>query len=166
MDWRISIPARGLMVETTAWSVEDVFVQGRASAADVPIHFARSANPGALDGLDDHQKAWLAAQNFSGAAKRHVLVPGADGRLASVVLGLGDDQQGEPSGPSEMLTGLLAAALPAGTYRFASDSEQAFLAQLAWALGAYSFSRYRTKRDGGERAKLRLGGSDAARVIN
>ncbi len=154
------------MVETTAWSVKDVFVQGPQSAADVPIHFARSANPAALVGLDDHQKAWLAAQTFSGAAKRHVLIPGSDGTIASVVFGLGDGHQGEPSGPSEMLTGLLSATLPAGTYRFASDLDETFLAQLAWALGAYSFSRYRNKKDGGERAKLRLGGADAARVIN
>jgi leucyl aminopeptidase len=65
-----------------------------------------------------------------------------------------------------MLTGLLASALPSGTYRFASEPQDAFLAQLAWALGAYSFSRYRAKNGGKERARLRLEGADAHRVIN
>ena len=109
------------MVETTAWSVEDVFVRGPAAASDIPIYFARSDDPAALGQPADAEKAWLAAQKFSGAAKRHVLVPGADGRISSVAFGVGDGHQGEPSGPSELLAGLLAQALPAGTYRFASD---------------------------------------------
>ncbi|HEY8193643.1 MAG TPA: leucyl aminopeptidase family protein [Hyphomicrobium sp.] len=154
------------MIETTAWSVKDVFMQGPAAAADVPIYFARSADPGALGTLSDHQKAWLAAQKFSGAAKRHVLIPSAEGGIASVVFGLGDGRHGEPSGPSELLTGLLPAALPAGNYHFASETADAELAELAWALGAYSFSRYRRKDTSAGRAKLRLPSAGAPRVIN
>lgn len=155
------------MVKTTAWSVKDVFAEGPVADADVPIYFARSADPGALGELTDRQKAWLAAQKFSGAAKRHVLLPGDDGEIASVVLGLGGERNGEPSGPSEMLAGLLAPVLPAGTYRFASETNAGFLAQLAWALGAYSFSHYKSKAGtGNARSKLRLDGENAARVIN
>jgi leucyl aminopeptidase len=155
------------MVKTTAWSVKDVFAEGPAATADVPIYFARSADPGALGELTDRQKAWLAAQKFSGGAKRHVLLPGDDGEIASVVFGLGGGRNGEPSGPSEMLAGLLAPILPAGTYRFASETDSGFLAQLAWALGAYSFSRYKSKASASNaRPKLRLESANAERVIN
>lgn len=158
--------ARGMMVETTAWSAKEVFATGAAEATDIPIYFASSAEPGPVGGFSDQQKAWLAAQKFSGAAKRHLLLPDAGGGIGSVVLGLGDGQQGEPSGPSELLTGLLAANLPAGTYRLASDGGTSDLAELAWALGGYSFSRYRKKDKAGERAKLRVAGSSSAPVIN
>lgn len=154
------------MVETTAWSAADTFALGAAAADDIPIHFV---GPDGLDGigaLDEAQRAWLAAQKFSGGAKRTVLIPSAEGKIAAVAFGIGDSQQGEPSGPSELLAGLLSSALPAGTYRFASELTHKQLADLAWALGAYSFSRYRHKESGGGRAKLRLAEADADRVIN
>jgi leucyl aminopeptidase len=155
-----------MMVETTAWSAKDVFAMGSTETGDIPIHLVSSADPGPVAGLSDQQKAWLAAQKFSGAAKRHLLLPNSDGGIAAVVLGIGDGQQGDPSGPSEMLTGLLSASLPAGTYRLASEDERADLAELAWALGGYSFSRYRRKEKAGERAKLRISQSGAAPAIN
>lgn len=163
--YEIDVLARGMMVETTAWSAKDVFVTGAAAASDIPIYLASSADPGPVGGLSDQQKAWLAAQKFSGAAKRHLLIPSPDGGIGSVILGVGDGQQGEPSGPSEMLTGLLPASLPAATYRLASDTSAADLAELAWALGGYSFSRYR-RRENAERARLRIAESGAAPVIN
>jgi leucyl aminopeptidase len=153
------------MVETTAWSVEEVFERGPAGTSDIPIRFVRSDDPEALASLDDIQKAWLAAQKFTGNAKRHVLIPAIDGRIATVVFGLGDGEQGEPSGPSELLAGCLASSLPVGTYDLVSGGD-AGLASLAWALGAYSFSRYRPTSQKTERAKLRLDDAKAARIIN
>ena len=88
------------------------------------------------------------------------------GSIASVAFGIGNGQQGEPSGPSELLAGLLGSSLPAGTYRFASEPGQADLAALAWSLGGYSFSRYLKKDKNGSRAKLRLSGLGADRIIN
>jgi leucyl aminopeptidase len=82
------------------------------------------------------------------------------------VLGVGDGEQGEPSGPSELLTGLLAASLPAGTYRLATDASAGRLAELAWALGGYSFSRYKRKDESAERARLRIAYAGAAGVVN
>jgi leucyl aminopeptidase len=154
------------MVETAAWAVEDVFVREPTGAPDIPIYFVGSAGPEALGALDDVQKAWLAAQKFAGAAKRHVLIPGADGRISSVAFGLGDGRQGEPSGPSELLTGVLAPVLPVGAYRIASEIADPELAALAWALGAYSFSRYRLKDAGAGGARLRLAAPGAEQVIN
>jgi leucyl aminopeptidase len=153
------------MVETTAWSVENVFAREPA-ATEIPIHFAGSADPSALKSLGETEKAWLKTQRFTGAAKRHVLIPGAEGALASVAFGLGDGRQGEPSGPSELLLGALSSALPAGVYRLASETANSDLAALAWALGAYSFSRYRRKEKAADPARLRLDGAGAARIIN
>jgi leucyl aminopeptidase len=154
------------MVETTAWSAAETFALGAAAADDIPVHFVGSNGPDGIGALDDAQKAWLAAQKFSGSAKRSVLIPNAKGKIAAVAFGVGDGQQGEPSGPSELLAGLLSSALPAGTYRFASELTHQQLAALAWALGAYSFTRYRHKEMGGARAKLRLAAPDADRIIN
>jgi leucyl aminopeptidase len=155
------------MVETTAWSVRDVFARGKSGDGDIPIHFVKSDEHSKIGALDGRQKAWLEAQNFSGAAKRHVLIPGAEGAISAVALGIGDGRQGEPSGPSELLAGLLAQALPAGTYHFASDTDEAELAMLAWALGSYSFSRYRSKERGNGRALLRVAAPESAeRLIN
>lgn len=154
------------MVETTAWSAADTFALGSPDAADIPVHFIGSNGSQPAAPLDAAQQAWLAAQNFSGGAKRSVLLPNADGKVSAVAFGIGNGQQGEPSGPSELLAGLLGAGLPAGTYRIASELAQPDLAALAWALGSYSFSRYRSKGSNGTRAKLRLAAEGAERIIN
>lgn len=154
------------MVETTAWSAAETFALGAPEAADIPIHFLGSESAGKNDAFDAAQQAWLSAQGFSGAAKRSVLIPNSEGKIAAVAFGTGNGRQGEPSGPSELLTGLLGAGLPAATYRIASELAAPDLASLAWALGGYSFSRYRNKETNGARAKLRLAGADADRIIN
>lgn len=154
------------MVETTAWAAAETFALGAAATDDIPVHFVPSDGVDAIGSLDDVQRAWLKAQKFSGNAKRTVLIPGADGNIASVALGIGNGQQGEPSGPSELLAGLLGSGLPAGTYRFASELGHADLAALAWSLGAYSFSRYLKKDKNGSRAKLRLANAGSDRIIN
>jgi leucyl aminopeptidase len=153
------------MVETTAWAAAETFALGAPDASDIPVHFigSNSLQPSPLDAA---QQAWLAAQNFSGSAKRSVLLPNAEGKVSAVAFGTGNGQQGEPSGPSELLAGLLGAGLPAGTYRIASELSQPDLAALAWALGSYSFSRYRSKGPNGARAKLRLAAEGAARIVN
>jgi leucyl aminopeptidase len=154
------------MVETTAWSAADTFALGSADAGDIPVHFASPASAEAIQGLDTAQRAWLTTQGFTGSAKRAVLIPDAEGKAAAVAFGTGNWHQGEPSGPSELLAGLLGASLPSGTYRIASELSQPDLAALAWALGSYSFSRYRSKGPNGARAKLRLAAEGAERIIN
>ena len=52
------------------------------------------------------------------------------------------------------------------TYRFASDVAGDDLAPLAWALGAYSFSRYRRKDANAGRARLRLETAGASLIVN
>ncbi|MFT3733382.1 MAG: leucyl aminopeptidase family protein [Hyphomicrobium sp.] len=154
------------MVETTAWSAAETFALGASEASDIPILFMGSNKPDDAAKLDAAQQSWLAAQSFSGTAKRSVLIPDSKGKLASVAFGVGSGQQGEPSGPSELLTGLLSSSLPAGTYRIASELQHTDLAAIAWALGGYTFSRYRHKEGGAARAKLRLADEGGKRIVN
>ena len=154
------------MVETTAWSARDVFEDGAAGADDIPVWLLKQGE--SADGLSEAQRAWLAAQKFSGKAKKQTAIPSPDGAIGGIAFGLGDGGAGEPSGPSDVLAGQLAQSLPAATYVFANAERASELAAIAWGLGAYKFQRYLGKADGAQpRAKLRLpAAADAARVIN
>lgn len=155
------------MTETSAWNASDVFAEPGERERSVPIHLLRAAAP--LDGLglSEAARQWLEVQNFKGAAKKTVLLPSPGGRLEAVLLGLGDGQAGEPSGPSELLAGALASSLPAGTYHLASETGDPSLSAIAWGLGAYKFQRYRRSKDAAA-ASARLvmpENADSARVM-
>lgn len=155
------------MIETAVWNAGDVFAEGPAAAGDIPIWFVSNGEIASLADLTAEQKAWLEALKFKGGAKKHVLIPGKDGALAGVVFGAGDGMRGEPSGPSDLLAGLLSPTLPAGVYRLAKGAGNDELAALAWGLGAYRFSRYRSKQEATPRPRLRLpAGLDLASIKN
>ena len=114
----------------------------------VPVWLAR--NPGWLREapLSEAQRIWAEAQGFKGAARKHVLLPGADGALAGAVLGLGEERAGDPMDKPELAVGHLPAALPPGCYHLADDARGAELAAVAWGLGAYRFRRYKAGAGG------------------
>ena len=153
------------MFETTAWTASEVFETERD--AETPIWLA-AANASLDDlGLEPAARAWLSAQKFSGKAKKIVAAPDAGGGIAGVAFGLGGDGSGEPSGHSSLLAGALGAALPPGSYRFATAIAEPELAAIAWGLGAYAYQRYKSADAAPRRAKLRLSeGVNAARVVN
>jgi leucyl aminopeptidase len=150
-----------------ALTAADAFVAEDAEAAETPIWLVEKG--ASLDGLslDAAQRSWAAAAGFKGSAKQHLLVPAADGRLAGVLLGVGEPGvAAEPSGPPELFLGQLAPALPAGAYRLASKVQDATLAAIAWGLGAYRYGRYKSA-NGTSVAQLRLpSGVDRAAVLN
>ncbi|MCB1489668.1 MAG: leucyl aminopeptidase family protein, partial [Bauldia sp.] len=134
-------------------------IAGAATPA-TPIH---AVSPATLDaflagaGADADAAGWLADSGFTGAAGAVLAVPGPDGRRASVVLGTGD-----PGKASPLVAGALSAALPAGDYRLASGFDDPAAAALAFALGAYRFTRY---RDGDAAPRLVIPeGVDAERI--
>jgi len=133
------------MTETTAWTASEVFA--KPGEPSTPIHLLRAS--ASLDGLglSEAARQWADVQGFKGAAKKTLLLPSAGGRLEAVLLGLGDGQSGEPSGPSELLAGTLASSLPAGAYHLAGEIGDPSLAAIAWGLGAYKFQRYRRGKD-------------------
>ncbi|MGS2722842.1 leucyl aminopeptidase family protein [Porticoccus sp. GXU_MW_L64] len=81
---------------------------------------------------------WLASTEYKG--KGISLVPGEDGVLNRVVLGVKDAN-------SYFLCGDLPARLPAGDYRLEADEARQKLAAFSWGLGAYRFDRYKNSEE-------------------
>lgn len=102
--------------------------------APVPLHLLE---PAGLDGFWATQPpahaAWAQAHGFAAQAGRALWLPGADGRLAAVLVGV------EPAAPLWQLAAL-PASLPAGRYAVASGADEGAdlqgLRALGWALGA------------------------------
>ena len=88
----------------------------------------------------ERRRAWVVAANFTAEAGAICLMPGEDGRLAAVLVGLGEDDD-------PWAVASLPAKLPPGSYRFARplDRVAANWAALCWQLATYSFSRYKTR---------------------
>ena len=110
-------------------------------APAVPILFVTAANfAKATKILDEREHAYVRAAGFEPKPGRHLVVPAADGALAGVLFGIeaADEPVKDPFRPGQLVN-----LLPAGTYRFANAPHDARLAALAFALGAYQFTRYR-----------------------
>ncbi len=106
-----------------------------------PILFVTAATfDQAIEVVDDRERTFIRAAGYEPKPGRHLVVPGPDGKLAGVLFGLEN-----PDEPVKDLfrPGQLSTLLPQGTYRFANTPHDARLAALAFALGAYQFTRYR-----------------------
>ena len=155
------------MGATTAWKAADVFNTDKADSADIPVWLvAQKGQP--PEQLSPAQQSWLKANQFTGAAKKLLAVPGPDGSIAAVMLGQGSGSDGDPSGPSALLAGLLPQSLPAGTYELAENALNPELAALSWGLGSYAFKRYRASNtQHAQRPRLRIkNDATAKRIIN
>lgn len=85
-----------------------------------------------------YEKKWMTVNGFTGTPGKTCLIPGADGSLSRVVLGISD--------PLEIWdTAGLARNLPDGLYRLdgVRGKAAATRAALGWALGSYRFDAYR-----------------------
>lgn len=114
-----------------------------ADPAAIPLHAMNSDSvEGWLAGQPPRVRNWLAQANFKGDAGSVVPVPGDDGTVSMAVLGLG-------RGDEPWAAGYLARTLPKGTYRVASmvgvGPNFATWIALGWALGGYTFSRYKSE---------------------
>jgi leucyl aminopeptidase len=138
-----------------------------SKAKSTPVWLTRDARWAEEARLTPMQKAWVEAQGFKGAGRRHLLLPGADGTLAGVVLGLGEARAGDPMDRPEIAVGLLPGLLPPGLYHVAGGVDDAELAAIAWGLGAYRFRRYKSGAGNGEEtAQLKLApGASQERVL-
>ena len=96
-------------------------------------------------------KAWVKSVRFEARPGSVCPVPGADGTLRMVLAGIGRSTDDGLWGWAA-----LPAALPAGRYRIEPEPvpEDASRAALGWALGTYSFDRYKKKRESSAPARL------------
>ena len=114
-----------------------------------PIWFVHAGNAETvLAGFGERERTFAAAAGFEAKPGKLLLIPAQDGKLAGVLYGL--EKPGDPI--DVFRPGALVNLLPAGTYRFANAPHDARLAALAFATGAYQFTRYRK----GESRKVRL----------
>ena len=120
-----------------------------------PIRFVTKDGLAAFDGA---VAAWAAANGFEAAKDALLAVPGEDGALAEVLVGLG-----EAEAPPEdwRAYAAIAARVPAGRYRLPDDLPAPDAATLGWALGQYAFDRYKA-REAEPRVLTEPGLSDAA----
>jgi len=114
-----------------------------SSANAVPIHAVAGDKYDAwLAAQTPRLRAWLAAVNFKADAGNVTVVSGDDGAIAAVALGLG-------RGDDPWVTGNLAKSLPKGTYVLAgvtgAGPDFPTWAALSWALGGYTFTRYKSE---------------------
>jgi leucyl aminopeptidase len=137
----------------------------RGALPAVPVTFVTPAS------WADHRaqlsvpaRAFADASGFEPKAGRHLLLPSADGELASVLFALenSDDPLQDTFRP-----GSLATLLPAGVYRFANAPHDSRLAAIAFALAGYRFTRYR--KSDGKIVQLELpdgvDGNDVSRIV-
>ena len=110
------------------------------TSSAVPVWFVEPANMASITSvMSSSTRDWISHTGFTPRAGRHLLLPGAGGRIQAVLFGLGEKGSAERS---PLLPGVLAAALPPGDYYFANACDDAFLGALSFALHAYRFTHY------------------------
>jgi leucyl aminopeptidase len=116
-----------------------VFVSAGGSA--VPIWFVTTDSYAPVrEGLEPAARRFAETAKFEPKPGQVLLLPGKEGVLSGVLFGL---EAADKAEKDRFLPGRLPGLLPAGAYRFANAPHDARLAALAFALGAYKFTRYR-----------------------
>ena len=115
----------------------------RPTKKAVPVRLITSAEfKSKTNGLSQVASDWAKANGFAASSGQTCLVPGDSGAIGQVLFGLGGGKgQGK-----QMLHAKLARTLPAGTYFLEGDRDDPAMDQLAWAMGGYSFDRYRGRK--------------------
>jgi leucyl aminopeptidase len=118
--------------------------------------------PKRLAEAPERERNWLTATGFSADQGKLALVPGEHGRLARVLVGLGEAKD---LGAGIWALAGLPDALPEGSYRIESVADGTDPTHLAvgWALATYAFTRYRAKK-GSVTALAWPEGADRGRV--
>lgn len=141
-------------------SLDTVFSSKSTDTATIPIQFVSESNSDTSwqNSLSEHQRQWLNATRFKPKAGNYAAVPSQNGTIDRVIMGVGDGSAGNPSGPSALLLGKLARALPPEDYHLSSDisDEDGKNAALAWGLGSYQFDTFRSGKNKTDEERARL----------
>jgi leucyl aminopeptidase len=130
----------------------------------VPVWFVTTDTyPQIRESLGAGARKFAETAKFEPKPGQFLLLPGPDGALSGALFGL------EPAARPDkdrFLPGRLPLLLPAGTYRFANAPHDVRLAALAFALGAYKFTRYRKADASGAKLELPEGvdGAELSRI--
>jgi leucyl aminopeptidase len=112
----------------------------------VPIDFVdKESWPIHAETLPPPIAAFARASGFDGKPGAHLLAPGPDGAPALVLFGV---EAPSARHRDPFLPGKLATALPKGLYRLREGVADPEAAALGFLLSAYSFSRYRERKNG------------------
>ncbi len=107
---------------------------------------------GFVEKQDTKTQTWLAVSGFAGKPHSHVIVPGTDGSIDKVIVGI-------RANDDIFALSHLPFALPPGTYALGGENTLTnYAAALSWLLGSYQFSRY--KKSPKPTAILSLAASD------
>ena len=129
--------------------MQSIFSAG-ASAAAIPIWFVTAATyKDVCERLSPAARTFADAAGFGSKPGQYLALPG-EGGLSGILFGL----ENASDARDLFLPGRLPQQLPSGVYRFANDPHDARLAALAFALGAYRFTRYHKSE--GRKIKLDL----------
>ena len=92
--------------------------------------------------LTKAQVNWLGENRFNGQKGRLLALPDEKGAIGAFAFGMGHKNRRQP-----LILGAASANLPGGIYRLAGSFGDAERAALAFKLGAYRFSRYKSGND-------------------
>lgn len=123
---------------------QDLFCSDDDGAA-VPLLPLDAAGLAAWQGAaDESARRWAETATFSAAQGAVLTLPGEDGRLAAVLVGLGAEASPDTLADPWLWAGV-AETVPAQHYRLPDDlaADATRLAALGWALAQYRFDRYR-----------------------
>ena len=141
-------------------SVRDLFVEGTAPDA-IPIYaVSRATFDDALRGPLEGWSSWVKAAGFTAQNGKVLLLPGADGKIAGVLFGVGADED-------PLAIAALTSALPVATYRIAMAPplHTPDRVALAWAMGSYAFRRYKGDNASKDHARLAWPAADRDNVL-
>ena len=108
------------------------------------VALTKSRLAGWLQEAPERERNWLTSIGFAAEAGKSALVPGESGRLARVLVGVGD---GADAGGGMWSLAGLPGVLPEGYYRLdiVPDGADPTRLALGWALATYAFTRYSAK---------------------
>jgi len=128
--------------------VKDVLVSKNENAVPIYLMQSEDLKDWCAD-ADDSANNWLKTHDFKAKPGESIVVPGPDGRIACVVLGV--------SAPISLwdVAGL-PKSLPEGTYAlevtYAQDQRDA--CALGWLLGCYAYSKFKGAAEASIKARL------------
>ncbi len=115
----------------------------RPERGTVPITVLRASMLAKfLAGQSAPLRRWVKESGFDASPETVLTVPGTNGHLARVLVGIG-------TGETPWAYASVREKLPAGSYAFDTTlpREAATRAALGWAFGAYAFTRYKARKD-------------------